>query len=84
MRSIPFESQFQFKTDVLGVHYITYMEDLGLKTNKGGLKHRKIDAKSVDIYPVPNKERCPVGIMMKYLSFLPRYRTCKSLYLQPK
>ena len=84
LRSIPFDSQFQYKTDILGIQYITYTEDYGLKTNKGGLKHRKIDPKVVDIYPVPNKERCPVAIFSKYLSLLPRYRTCKSLYLQPK
>ena len=29
-----------------------YCEDIGLKTNKGGIKHRKIEPEVVDVYPV--------------------------------
>ena len=42
LRSRPFHSQFQFLYDGDGKQFIRYTEDLGLKTNKGGLKHRKI------------------------------------------
>ena len=84
LRSVPFNSQFEYKTNSSGMQYIRYTEDIGLKTNKGGIKHRKIDPKIVDIYPISNQERCPVGVITKYLSLLPKDRKCKAMYLQPK
>ena len=84
LHRIPFESQFQFKTDCKGETYIHYKEDLGLKTNKGGLKHRKIDPKEVDIYPCADRTHCPVAIISKYMSLLPKTSKSKALYLQPK
>ena len=83
LRSPPFKSQFEFFTDNEGNPYIRYTEDLGLKTNKGGLKHRKIDPKIVHMYSIPNKDRCPVTIISKYLSLLPNERKCTAFYLQP-
>ena len=42
LRSIPFESQFKWHRDhTHGVYFLRYTEDIGLKTNKGGLKHIK-------------------------------------------
>ena len=84
LRSLPFKSQFEFLVDSAGQYYVKYTEDTGLKTNKGGLKHRKVDVKIVDIYPSPNSDRCPVAILRKYLSLLPPHRVTKALYLQPK
>ena len=37
LRSIPFDSQFTFLNDHNGKLYFQYREDIGLKTNKGGL-----------------------------------------------
>ena len=50
LRSPPNKSQFHFFYDDQGKLCFHYVEDVGLKTNKGGLKHRKIEAKSVDVY----------------------------------
>ena len=57
--------------------------DLGLKTNKGGLKHRKLDAKVVEVYQINDVLRCPVHIIQTYLAKLPKQRNCPSFYLQP-
>ena len=84
LRSILFNSQFEWKVDNDARHYLRYCEDLGMKTNKGGLKHRKLDRKVVNVYPIPGSKKCPVMMIMKYLSLLPKSRTCTSFYLQPK
>ena len=84
LRSPPFNSQFEFMRDDDGSVFLRYQEDPGFKTNKGGLKHRKIDAKHVDVYPVENADRCPVRIFLKYLSKLPEDRSCANFYLQPR
>ena len=81
--SIPFNSQFTWLTDDSGSYFLGYKEDIGLKTNKGGLKHHKIDIKEVDVYPNPNSNRCAVAIIMKYMSLLPVERECSAFYLQP-
>ena len=83
LRSIPFQSQFYWCRDDNGTTFLKYQEDIGLKTNKGGIKHRKIDVKSVDIYPLPNSYRCPLRIIGMYLSLLPQNRTCSAFYLNP-
>ena len=82
--SIPFDSQFTFFNDKDGKLFFRYREDLGLKTNKGGLKHRKVPGKVVDVHQIDNVDRCPVHILSKYLSMLPSERKCKALYLQCK
>ena len=63
--------------------FICYTEDIGLKTNKGGIKHKRAEAKQVDLFPIANVDRCPVRIILKYLSLLPADRKCKSFFLQP-
>ena len=79
-----FDLQFQFLQDEEGQWFIRYKEDVGLKTNKGGLKHRKIDTKEVDLYPIDDETKCPFRIFLFYLSKLPTGRKCSSLYLQAK
>ena len=59
------------------------MEDIGLKTNKGGLKHRHIEPKTVDLYTTQNAERCLLCAIIKYMSLLPKDHTCPAFYLQP-
>ena len=54
-----------------------------MKTNKGGLKHRKIEAKTLDLYATSNEDRCPLQAIIKYLALLPKNRTCEAFYLQP-
>ena len=84
LRSIPFQSQFEFLRDSEGEEFVRFTEDIGMKTNKGGLKHRKVEAKIVDMFPSLNSERCPVNVLCKYLSLLPNNRVSQALYLQPK
>ena len=84
LRSIPFQSQFTFLYDQFGKLYFRYTEDIGLKTNKGGIRQRKLEPKSVDVYQIDDVKKCPVRILQKYMSMLPKHRNCKALYLQPK
>ena len=84
LRSPPFHSQFEFLRDDQGIIFLCYQEDRGFKTNKGGIKHRKIEPKQVDVYPVENPECCPLRILLTYLNKLPKDRKCQSLYLQPR
>ena len=63
--------------------FLRYTEDIGLKTNKGGLKHKKVDVKSVDMYASDRPDRCPLRVIMKYMSLLPKARTYTAFYLQP-
>ena len=82
LHSIPFESQFTFLLDDSGKMYFKYVEDLGLKTNKGGLHHHKFTPKIVYVYQVEDVRCCPVHILYKYMSLLPSGRKCTALYLQ--
>ena len=84
LQSLPFNSQFSWHVGDDGYHYIRYTEDIQSKTNRGGLKHRKILPKVVNIYPILGSHRCPVAILGRYFSLLPIERTCKSLYLMLK
>ena len=64
--------------------FLRYSEDFGLKTDKGGIKHRKLEPKEVDMYPISNPDRCPLCIILRYLAMLPKDATCESFYLQPR
>ena len=83
LRSLGFNSQFSIQRDRNNQHFIRYQEDVGLKTNKGGLKHRKVASKVVPIYPGPNINHCPVSIFLFYNTKLPKARKCNALYLRP-
>ena len=72
LRSPGFDSQFTFLYDSNGQLYFRFIEDIGLKTNRGGLKHRKVEPKVVDVYQLSNPDRCPVRILNYYLSLLPK------------
>ena len=41
-------------------YLLDIMRKLDLKLKKVGIKHRKIDPKEVDLYPIENPDRCPV------------------------
>ena len=84
LRGFAFQSQFKFMRDPDEEIFLCYTEDLGLKTNKGGLRHRKIEAKVMDLYATSNPDRCPIRVIIKYLSLLPKGRTCPAFYLQPR
>ena len=47
LQSIGFNLQFLFLHDDEGQIFIRYFKDICWKTNKGGLKHRKVDPKQV-------------------------------------
>ena len=68
LRAPHFNSQLKFLKDSTVSMFIRYTEDIGLKTNKGGLKHHKIDAKVVDMYLTNDTNTCPVSIITKYLA----------------
>ncbi len=51
LHSIEFHNQFRYIFPDGGPRHIIYREDLGTKTNKGGLMHKKICLKEVIIYP---------------------------------
>ena len=55
-----------------------------MKTNKGALKHRQVDPKVVDLYPLENSDRCPIKVIMTYLALLPQNHKTHAFYLQPK
>ena len=84
LKSPLFSSQLSFMHDEEGSVFVRYKEEAGVKTNKGGLKHRKVDPKTVDMYATSDVERCPVRMLLTYLSKLPRDRSCEALYLQPR
>ena len=71
-RSLRFENpQIQVKTDRDGKEFLQYTQDFS-KTVQGGLKHRKIEARSVKHYAnVTNPRRCHVRIFKRYLSLVP-------------
>ncbi len=83
LHSIGHNSQFCFIFKE-GIHHILYTEDLGTKNNSGGLRHKKIQTKTVTIFPGPNRDRCPVRIFTLYHCKLPLKRKCTALYLHPK
>ena len=76
-------SQFEYVRNNSGEVVIRYSEEIGFKTNKGGLKHRKVQPKIVDFYSIEDKSHCPVSIISTYLEKLPKIRSCKAFYLQP-
>ena len=83
LRGIPFNSQLKFMCDSDNEIFLRYTEDVGLKTNKGGLKHKKVEVKSVDMYAMDHPERCPLRVILHYISLLPKARMCTAFYLQP-
>ena len=84
LRSPSFSSQFQFFRDDEGQFFIRYIEEIGLKTNKGGIKLHKITPKEVDLYPIDSPDGCPVHLILTYLLKLPIDCKCSAFYLQPQ
>ena len=84
LRAIPFNSQFTFMRDPDNEIFLRYTEDIGLKTNKGGLKHRRVQPKTVDLYASNNSERCPLRAIIKYITLMPKNRMCTAFYLQSR
>ena len=84
LRAIPFNSQLAFHRDDDNEIYLQYTEDIGLKTNKGGLKHKKVEPKTVVMYASDRPDCCPLCIILKYMALLPKTRTCQAFYLQPR
>ncbi len=84
LRSLGFDSQFSYRM-IDGQCHIVYKEDLGCKTNKGGLSHKKLETKEVVIFPNrENRARYPVAIFWRYSAVIPMNRKTKALYLQPR
>ena len=83
LRRPGFDSQFELIQDENGIECIRYCEDLLSKTNQGGLNEKRLSGKVVYIYPSDNVARDPVRLYKKYVSLLPKGRTCNKLYLKP-
>ena len=63
--------QYSKKLDEEGRVYLEY-SDFGSKTNRGGLKHMKVDNKVIRQYEnVEDGEHCIVNIFLYYLTVLP-------------
>ena len=64
-----------------GKVYLEYT-DYGSNTNCGGLKHMKVENKTIRQYENPaDEEHCVVNIFVKYLSFVPSRD--KHFYFRP-
>ena len=83
LQSPPFNSQFEFLYDDNGQLYFKYKEDVGNKTNKGGIKQCKLEPKEVYVYQTSDSSHSPVRIINYYLGLLPEKCNCKEFYLQP-
>ena len=83
LKAPPFSKQLTFMHDEQGVVFVRYSEESGVKTNEGGLKHRKGEPKTVDMYAITDLDRCPVRLLLTYLSKLPKDCKCHALYMQP-
>ena len=83
LQSPPVNSQFEFLYHYNGQLYFKYKEDVGNKTNKGGIKQCKLEPKEVYVYQTIDSSHCSVCIINYYLGLLPEKRTCKAFYLQP-
>ena len=84
LHAIPFDSQLSFHHDEDQEIYLQYKEDIGTKTNKGGLKHKKVETKTVVMYASDRPECCPLHIILKYMNLLPKTHSCQAFYLQPR
>ena len=74
-------SQFEKKVDESGRLYLEYT-DRGSKTNRGGLKHMKVDNKTVKQYEnLDDPDHCVVNLFETYLSFIPS--TNGNFYFRP-
>ncbi len=67
-----------------GQRIVYYQEDIGTKTNQGGLRHKKLTRKKVTIFPSENAARCPVSVIYKYHCKLPNNQKNDALYLRPR
>ncbi len=73
--------QFEKKLDETGRVHIEYT-DHGSKTNRGGLKHMKVNNKAVRQYENPaDAEHCIVNIVERYFSLIPSREGC--FYFRP-
>ncbi len=82
LRAIGFNSQFSYVFKGR-IGHIIYREDLGTKTNKGGLKHKKVHGKEVMIYPnTADRMRCPITMFYKYHFHMPVNRKSSAFYLR--
>ena len=85
LHSTPCKFQFEFLNDSSGNVFLRYTENFSLNTNKRGLKHRNLGCKAIDVYYISDVSRCPIRLLMKYLSMLPKKpRVTQALYLQPR
>ena len=71
LHAIPFNSQFSFMRDPDGKIFLRYTEDIGLKTNKGGLRYHCFMPKTAPLCGQKQWKMPPIAIL-KYISLLPR------------
>ena len=71
--------QLSFKPNSLNVKCLVYCKDNVTKCNKGGVKKER---KIVWIKPSNNVNTCPIRLVRKYLTLLPKEGSKPNLYLQ--
>ncbi len=71
-------AQYSKKVDEKGHVYLEYV-DFGNKSNRGGLKHMKVDNKVIRQYE--DSDHCVVNIFVRYLLYLPS--ECDFFYCRP-
>ena len=71
--------------DTDGEIFLHYSEDIGLKTNKGGINQCKIQAKHVDLYATDDPDYCPLCFYTEVSQpFTKGQDMPQSFYLQPR
>ena len=74
-------SQLTFEENSMNVKCLVYREDRVTKTNRGGLRDMKKERKIVWIKPNKEVKRCPVRLVGKYLSLVPKKGSKPNFYL---
>ena len=75
-------SQLNFELNDKGVRCLVYREDSVTKTHNGGLGDMRRDRKVVCVYPSSDQNKCPVRLVLKYLSLCPKNTKRSNFYLQ--
>ena len=84
LRRPGFSSQFEIVNDENGVEVLRYREDPLQKSNQGGLNDNNPGCgKEVYVYPSPNFDRDPVRLYKKFVSLMPKTKSCRAIYLRP-
>ena len=84
LRRPGFDCQFEVVRDENNIEVLRYREDALQKSNQSGLNDNNPgQGKEVYSYSSPKSGRDPVRLYKKFVSLMPKTKSCKSLYLHP-